>query len=233
MFKLGHAVDARCGFVDGTEQPTAREGGVIAALVGTDYRRDTVALWVSFFACLTCVYMSFSWLPTMLASQGLALRVTSAGLAFYNFGGVLGPLACVWLVRSFGSRRPLLTFCFGGALSAFSLNAIDMSANADHFVLFSNLAVHGFFVNGVQTSLYALAAHVYVTRVRASGVAGALSIGRIGAISSSFIGAWAIQTGGVSVYVAMLGGAMLIALLGVAAVSRQIPPARPPPRLGR
>lgn len=227
MAKLGHVVDARHGFSDGVEHLAAREGSAIAELLGADYRRDTVALWVSFFACLTCVYMAFSWLPAMLASQGLNMSVTSAGLAFYNCGGVLGPLACVWLVDVFGSRRPLLMFAMGGALTALSLNVVGMSAGGTHSMLFANLAAHGFFVNGVQTSLYALAAHVYVTRIRATGVAGALSVGRIGAISSSFIGAWAIQAGGGTAYVAVLGGAMLVTLLGIAAVRRQIPPTHP------
>lgn len=226
MSRLGHAVDGRNGYKDAVEESGTDSKSTVATLFGLSYLRDTIALWVSFFACLTAVYMAFNWLPGMLAAQGLDLGVTSSGLAFYNFGGVLGPLACVWLVGAYGSRKPLLVFALGGAVGAFSLNLLDMSAGNDHTALYLNLAVHGLFVNGIQTSLYALAAFVYVTRIRATGVAGAMTFGRLGAIASAFLGAWAIQAGETSVYVAVLGGCMLVTFLAIAAVGRHVPPAR-------
>ena len=42
--------------------------------------------------CLTAVYSAFSWLPTMLASEGLSMAVAGSGLTAYNLGGVIGAL---------------------------------------------------------------------------------------------------------------------------------------------
>ena len=59
-----------------------------------DRVRDTLALWVAFFLCLFSVYTAFSWLPTMLTSEGLNVSVAVSGLTVYNFGGVFGALLC-------------------------------------------------------------------------------------------------------------------------------------------
>jgi AAHS family 4-hydroxybenzoate transporter-like MFS transporter len=53
------------------------------------------------------------------------------------------------------------------------------------------LTITGALINGVQTTMYALAAHVYPATIRATGVGTAVSFGRIGAVLSGFIGALA------------------------------------------
>ena len=80
-----------------------------------------------------------------------------------------------------------------------------------------------FFVNAVQSTMYALCAYVYPTSVRATGTASALAFGRIGAITSAFAGAAVITAGGASSYLLMLGGAMAVVLIALALVKRHIP----------
>ena len=55
------------------------------------------------------------------------------------------------------------------------------------------LAFTGAMINGVQTTMYALAAHVYPSSVRATGVGTAVSFGRTGAILSGYAGGWALE----------------------------------------
>jgi MFS transporter, AAHS family, 4-hydroxybenzoate transporter len=75
----------------------------------------------------------------------------------------------------------------------------------------------------VQSTMYALCAYVYPTRVRATGTASALAFGRIGAIVSAFAGVVLITAGGASLYLAMLGAAMFMVLIALMIVRHHIP----------
>ena len=55
------------------------------------------------------------------------------------------------------------------------------------------LAFTGGMINAAQTTMFALAAHVYPTAMRATGVGTAVSIGRAGAILSGYAGPWALE----------------------------------------
>jgi MFS transporter, AAHS family, 4-hydroxybenzoate transporter len=226
MSRLGHRISAEIALKIPTQGCAEDRSGVVASLFARELVRDTFALWAAFFASMACVYMAFSWLPSALAAQGVDLAGTSKGLAAYNLGGVLGPLSCAWLVRRAGSRWPMMVYAIAGALSALALNALNIGHEPHRLSWFATLAIHGFFVNGVQTSLYALAAHIYLTRVRATGVAAAVAVGRLGGITVAFFGASAIQVGSVSHFTGLLGAGMLTAAIGIWAVSRHIPPLR-------
>jgi len=77
------------------------------------------------------------------------------------------------------------------------------------------LGMDGFLANAVQTSVYALATHVYPTCVRATGVAYAATLGRTGGLLSSLLGASIIHPG-VGTYWYALAIAMLCAFAGLA-----------------
>ena len=62
------------------------------------------------------------------------------------------------------------------------------------------LAWTGGLINAVQTTMYALAAHVYPTSIRATGVGTAVAFGRIGGVLSPSLGSWALESGGASQY---------------------------------
>jgi MFS transporter, AAHS family, 4-hydroxybenzoate transporter len=181
--------------------------------------RDTAFLWLATFSCLGSVYLVFSWLPSLLTSRGLDLAVASNGLAAYNFGGVLGALTCAWLIPQLGSRIPLLSFALLGAASAAFI--AYLGAGASHAALISSLGTHGFFVNGVQTSLYALAAHMYLPAIRARGVASALAVGRVGSILSALVGSILIQAGSVA-FLGALAGGMCCVFIGLAFIRNHL-----------
>lgn len=162
----------------------------------------------------------------MLASEGLDVAVAASGLTAYNMGGVFGALFCAVAIARFGSRWPLLACCAGGTASALFLQ--QFGARDHTSLLIAGLGVHGLFVNAVQSTMFALCAYVYPTAVRATGTASALAFGRFGAILSAFAGAAVITSGGASAYLMMLGGAMILVFVALAAVRRHIPPlARP------
>jgi AAHS family 4-hydroxybenzoate transporter-like MFS transporter len=48
----------------------------------------------------------------------------------------------------------------------------------------------------VQTTMYALAAHVYPTEIRGTGVGTAVAVGRLGNVLASYAGTFALDHGG-------------------------------------
>ncbi len=221
LARCGRSVPRDTGFVDLAEGIVDRRKG-LGSLFGASYRRDTLGLWVAFFCTLLAVYAAFSWLPTMLAANGLDLAAASSGLASYNLGGVGGALCGAALIGRHGSKRIMAVLACGGVLSALVLPLVPIQAGGDALPLILMLGTHGFFVNGVQTTLYALAAHVYLTAVRATGTGAALAVGRFGAILSSFVGA-AVLAAGAGAYYQMLALAMGGCLVGLLVVRRHIP----------
>jgi AAHS family 4-hydroxybenzoate transporter-like MFS transporter len=171
--------------------------------------------------CLLTVYSAFSWLPTMLSAEGLPTQVAGSGLTAWNLGGVVGGLVCAMVIARSGSRWPMALAAAGAAAMAFMLRSVDVSQNTQLLVI--GLGVVGMFVNAVQCTLYALCAYVYPTNIRATGTAGGLSFGRLGAILSSFVGAMVITAGGAAAYLTLLGASMFFVLVALLAVRRHIP----------
>lgn len=182
---------------------------------------DTVVLWAIFFLTLLAVYSTFSWLPAMLAAERPDLKVAGQGLTASNMGGVFGALACALAINRFGSRVPLAICALGAAGSAGYL-MLDPGVGAAGLI--AVLAVNGFFLNAVQSTLYAVSAYTYPTTIRATGTASALGFGRLGAILSAFAGTAVIAAGGARGYYGLLGGAMLGSAIMLLVLRRHIPP---------
>jgi AAHS family 4-hydroxybenzoate transporter-like MFS transporter len=216
--RFGHSLAPGTTFT--APAPTARTS--FGELTSSTSLRNTLNLWLAFFFCLLSVYSVFNWLPALLTARGLPLSLASAGLTAYNFGGMLGPIALGLTIHWLGSRIPFLTYAFCGVATAVLLALMPLSAMGDHTRMLWTLAAHGFFVNAVQTALFALAAHIYPTRVRATGVAAAVGIGRIGAVLSAFSGGAAIQAGH-SVFFGLLAASLCIVFVGLALIRNHIP----------
>jgi MFS transporter, AAHS family, 4-hydroxybenzoate transporter len=215
-------------FTDISEQVSEKGEGV-KALFKRGVMRDTLAIWCGFFMCLVAVYSAFSWLPTMLASEGLSLAIAGSGLTAWNLGGVIGGLACAAAIARFGSRWPMVIAAAGGAASAFVLQGVDPGKSTNLFIF--GLGVHGMFVCAIQCTLYAVCAYVYTTSIRATGTAWALAFGRIGSISSAFLGAILISAGGASAYLELLGVSMALVTVSLLVIKRHIPAVRADERL--
>ena len=80
----------------------------------------------------------------------------------------------------------------------------------------------GGLINAVQVTMYALAAHVYPSAVRATGVGAASSVGRLGAILSGYAGAWAIDYRGSASYFSLIAVAMAATFISLALVGRHV-----------
>lgn len=220
--RMGYSVPSGCAFEDKKEPKTKTS---LAALIAPALRRDTLALWVAFFCCMTGIYLVFGWLPALLTAHSMDVAAASTGLGAYNFGGVFGVMLWAAIVTVAGSRGPMVGGALACGASALALAFIPIHGTGDHLLLWAGLALQGLLANAVQTTMFAVAAHVYPTAVRASGMATAAAVGRVGAMLSSFAGAAVIQAGAPAYFFA-IAACMLVCAMGMAGVRNHFTVAR-------
>jgi AAHS family 4-hydroxybenzoate transporter-like MFS transporter len=93
----------------------------------------------------------------------------------------------------------------------------------DTFALMAMFLITGGLLNAVQTTMYALAAHVYPTEIRSTGVGTAVAFGRIGNVLAVYVGGFALDRGGVFGYFTSWAVLMALVLLSLAIVRRHVP----------
>ena len=219
--RMGFAVTGEATFVGRTD-PTGRRPSV-GALFTPEFRADTIGLWAAFFSCLLSVYLAFSWVPSMLTAAGFSSAIASAGIMSFNLGGVAGALIGGLCITRWGSRRSMLSMTGLAVLSAVVMSLLPMSAGAPAAPIIAMLTVTGALINGVQTTMFALAAHVYPAAFRATGVGGAVSFGRTGAVVSGYVGAWALEYHGALSFFGVIATALLVCWVALACVGRHVP----------
>jgi len=219
--QIGHAVPAGSRFVDLGEKTVARPS--VGALFTIDFRRDTLALWGAMFSCMLAVYTAFNWVPSMLAGAGLGLSVASNGIAAFNFGGVAGAVCGGLVIARIGSRPTMLAIATAAVAGAVVLALMPIHAASNALPIVVMLGVTGGAINALQTTLYALAAHVYPTTIRATGVGTAVAFGRVGGVLSTYAGAMALGAGGSRAFFTLMAGSMAVVFICLALVGRHVP----------
>jgi AAHS family 4-hydroxybenzoate transporter-like MFS transporter len=205
--RMGHQVAPGTRFVDLTDRTVGK--ATVSTLFTPEYQRDTIALWCAFFSCLLAVYLGFSWLTSLLTSAGFDPATANSGITAFNLGGVVGALVGGVAIARFGSRAAMLTMTISPSVALFPIMAM--------------LTLTGSMINGVQTTMYALAAHVYPSAVRSTGVGTAVAFGRSGAVLTGYVGTWAIGLGGTTAFFGVVAGMMVLAFAALASVRKHVP----------
>jgi AAHS family 4-hydroxybenzoate transporter-like MFS transporter len=218
--RLGHDVPQDAAFADTREKAVKQAS--LKELFVPEYFRDTLALCGSFFFCLLSVYMGTNWVPSMLTGAKFGVGTASYGLTAFNFGGVVGAVLGAALIVRLGSRVSMLTMAAAAIAGAVVLATMAIGPQ-NTFAVFAMLAWTGGLINAVQTTMYALAAHVYPTSVRATGVGTAVAFGRIGGVVSPDLGSWALASGGASQYFAIIASTMTLAFVALSFVRNHVP----------
>ena len=218
--RAGCDIAPSSAFIDTHEQTVARVS--VRTLLNAEFRFDTLALWCAFFSCLLAVYLGFTWVPSMLAGAGLP-SLAATGLTVFNLGGVFGAVVGSLVITRLGSKGTMLTMTAGAIAGALVMRSMVITSSSPVLPIIIMLAITGGLINAVQTTMFALAAHVYPTDVRSTGVGVASAIGRSGAILSTYAGAWALDAGGSSAFFALVASAMCLCAMSLAVITRHIP----------
>jgi AAHS family 4-hydroxybenzoate transporter-like MFS transporter len=221
LARMGHSTPAGATFIDSVEQTAERAS--IPMLFASHTRTDTLALFGAFFSCLLAVYLGFSWLTALLTNAGFSAATASSGITAFNLGGVVGALAGSVAIGSLGSRVPMLAMAASAAAGAVALSIMRIDATQPLLPILVMLTLTGGLINAVQTTMFALAAHVYPSAMRATGVGTAAAVGRVGAMLSGYAGAWAIDYRGSASYFSLIAVCMGVTFVSLAWVRRHVP----------
>ena len=217
--RLGHEVSAGAVFVDSHERAVERAS--VRSLFVPEFRRDTLALCAAFFFCLLSVYTGTNWVPSLLTSAGFAVATANYGLTAFNLGGVVGAILGAIVFSRLGSRATMLAMTVGAIAGCLVLGSAAVGDRSTLTVL-ALLAWTGGLINAVQTTMYALAAHVYPAGIRATGVGTAVAFGRIGGATSPYAGAWALESGPSRMFI-LIAGTLSVVFVALASVRQHIP----------
>lgn len=223
LAKMGHNIPADAEFVaDAVPKGGRPKQSSFVDLFAGHRLRDTFGLWAAFFFCLMGNYLGIQWLPTMLQSPevGFAGPQSNDILSVFNAGGVLGALLAGVVILRFGSRLSMLTLTILSIFGAVFLSRMHLDPAAT-LPLYIGIGYTGGLMNAVQTTMYALAAHVYPTEIRGRGVGTAVAVGRVGHALTGELGPWAMG-GGTQHYFMTWAYAMGAVFVALATVKRHI-----------
>ncbi|MCS6924876.1 MAG: MFS transporter [Candidatus Binatia bacterium] len=162
-----------------------RHGLALTHLFDRGLARNTLVLWLAFFANLLAMYFLMTWLPALLVGEGLVISKAINMSTLFSLGGAVGALVLAHLMGRYGSRR-MLTWFF--AIAALLCVVIIRLVGPSPLFLMGIIFSSGLLTISAQVGLNAMAAGIYPVSVRATGVGWALGIGRVGAITGPLIG---------------------------------------------
>jgi AAHS family 4-hydroxybenzoate transporter-like MFS transporter len=224
MRRIGHNVPDDVEYVEAATAGAPKGKASIGTLFGSHYLRDTLALSASFFFCLLVNYLVILLLPAVLTSPGNGFSQPEASRALRdsNFGGVAGAIFGAMLIQRFGSRVTMLGMSAVAVVCGFILAGAEISPQNGLFLAVMFVLTGGL-LNAVQTTMYALAAHVFPTEVRSTGVGFVVAVGRVGNVLAATVANEAFNRGGNAGYFGSWSVLMGIVLVALALVSRHVP----------
>jgi AAHS family 4-hydroxybenzoate transporter-like MFS transporter len=221
MRRMGHDVPSDVAYIE-SASATPQSQGKFGALFTPDFRRDTLALFGSFFFCLMVNYVLIQVVVPMLTGVGFTQPQASRALLWSNLGGVAGAIIGALTIQRLGSRLTMLSMSAGAIVCSLVMAGLPLDPS-DTFLLMIMFALTGGLLNAVQTTMYALAANVYPTDIRSTGVGTAVAVGRIGNVLAVYVGSWALGAGGPSGYFTSWAVLMGLVFVSLAAVRRHVP----------
>ena len=149
----------------------------------------TPLLWGCFAAALMANFFLNSWLPLILAANGVTARENGVAILCYHYAGMAGGLLFSLLLSRFGFAVIALLFLFG-ALGTAAIGIPGLSYTG----LLTTVMLSGFGVVGAQFCNTATSGLVYPIELRSTGVGWALGVGRLGSILGPIVGGLLIGT---------------------------------------
>jgi MFS transporter, AAHS family, 4-hydroxybenzoate transporter len=165
-----------------TVRERRRQGVPIIKLFEEGRALGTIFLWTVYFMNLLNLYFLSSWLPTvatpLVKAAGAGASYASLIGSTLQVGGVLGAFILGPLINRFGFVKVLTTGFLFACLAIASIGQPGLSLGLLFLVVF----VAGLGIVGSQSALNALAATLYPTDLRSTGIGSGLGVGRLGSI---------------------------------------------------
>ena len=144
----------------------------------------TVLVWILYFANLLSMYLIGYWMPTVLHMLGM----TPAEAVFAASLGNAGPLFTIFIIAPLSIRfmsQNVVAVSLAGGI--FAIAAVGL-VNLPYLPLLAVIFLIGCCTVGSMTAINGMTAALYPARVRNTGMAWALGVGRLGGIAGPWLG---------------------------------------------
>lgn len=149
-----------------------------AALLAPELRRNTLAIWATYFFNWVAWFSLVLWIPSVLHAAGLAKEQAGLATVTLNGAALIFILPLAWMLPRLAVRQVILLMLAG----ALVVSLLLAGAGDNWPLVFVLIALSGLFVGGPQIALNYLAVSIYPTGVRATGVGWAIGMGRLGTV---------------------------------------------------
>ena len=178
--------------------------------------RRTVMLWLLWFTMAYSYYGIFTWLPTLLAGQGLPLATSFKFTLIITLAQIPGYFTAAYFVEKIGRKATLVPFMLLCAVGSYFFGG----ARSEHDLILWGCLL-SFFNLGAWGVTYGYTPELYPTWLRGTGTGFAAAFGRIGGILAPLavgrlMGVWGGGFAAVFVMFAavLAAGSVSVVLLG-------------------
>lgn len=152
--------------------------GGVGALLQDGRAVSTLLLWLAFFMSFAALYFLFSWVVKLANDSGLAIEhAMYAGIAM-NLGAFFGSITLGYFSGKTGLKKIIFLYFMLAVCMIIPYGFLKAAVP----VVLAMIFVLMLFVQGAFAGLYVVAARLYPTEIRTTGVGWAIGAGRFGAI---------------------------------------------------
>ncbi|MEM9209413.1 MAG: MFS transporter [Pseudomonadota bacterium] len=172
----------------------AAKAGLVSNMVkllAPEHRAGTLTLWTAFFLCFSTLYFLMSWIPNLMDESGYEPAIGRQAFLYFNLGGAVG----IYLMSYLSTRWKLTNMIFLLSLASALLMVVFAYAPRDLDLLLGLILLIGILQQGGFTGLYGVAAKLYPTSIRSTGIGWAIGLGRSGAVVGPAVAGYLIAAG--------------------------------------
>ncbi len=192
-------------------------------LLATSFRRDTLCLGGIIFTVLFAWVAIGNWGTTVITAMGHELSAAVSVMIGYNLAGLFGAIGTALVLRRLGSRRVFTALAVTTIAASVLLGTFLQIGEVTLFWIGVYVVIAGACLTSLLQASYPLAAYVYPTRIRATGVGSVFGFGRLGAVASSAVTAGLLALGGSPLVFGGIALAAAGALIGTRVMQHHIP----------
>ncbi len=170
--KMGHSAMSQL------PQPLPKQAAIpVKKLLSGDFKIPSIQLWVGLFMAFATLYFLTSWIPKLATNAGLPMKLAIYAGTVFNVGAFFGIITQGYFSSKYGLKKTIgvILICTAILMASFGLFI------GSRLLLFI-LGLLGFGIQGGFVGLYAVAARMYPTEFRTTGVGWAMGAGRVGGI---------------------------------------------------
>lgn len=160
------------------------------SMLTEEFKIPTFQLWGALFMAFATLYFLTNWIPKLASNAGLSMELAIYAGTVFNMGAFVGIVVQGYFSSIYGLKKTIGIFLLMTAvlMSIFGL----FSGSSLLLVVFGLI---GFGIQGGFVGLYAVAARMYPTEFRTTGVGWAIGSGRLGGIIGPMLGGILIGMG--------------------------------------